>query len=132
MLSGGEEGEVVSGDETNPEALVQALLSANAAVEGVTRGDEQACGVAVPLEHPVPLAGITGRDVQALGDLAIRTEHAGSFHGSTGGVGQSQANKLVLDNYLSVDGVGRVLLDESVEISLRQGRILVTNSVTSS
>ena len=30
------------------------------------------------------------------------------------GVVQSQANKLVLDNYLNVDGVGRMLLDESL------------------
>ena len=29
---------------------------------------------------------------------------------------QSQANKLVLDNYLNIDGVGRLLLDESVEL----------------
>ena len=29
---------------------------------------------------------------------------------------QSSSNRLVLDNYLNVNGVGRMLLDESVEL----------------
>ena len=38
--------------------------------------------------------------------VAINTVHVGSSRGSAKEVVQSQANKLVLDNYLNVDGVG--------------------------
>ena len=104
-----------SGDKSHSEAMVQVLLSTNAAVEGVAGLDEQATGVAVAPVHAVPLDGVAGRNVQAQG-AAIRTEHAGSFRGLTRGIVQSSSNRLVLDNYLSVDGVWRMLLDESVEL----------------
>ena len=78
LQSGGEEGEVHSTDELFHEAVLQTLFSVNAAVEGVAGGDDQAQGEALTLQHAVPLEGVTGRDVQALEDLAIRTKRAGS------------------------------------------------------
>ena len=60
------------------------------------------------------LEGGAKRDVQAQG-VALAPEHAPIESAATSG-GQSNANKLVLDNYLSVDGVGQVLLDQSVEL----------------
>lgn len=112
MLSGEEEGEVHSDGESRPEAGRQELFSFNAPVESGAGRNEQAHVGAVAPVHAVPLSGGVGGDRQA----AIDPTRAGTSRGPSQGVVQSQANKLVLDNYLNVDGVGRVLLDESVEL----------------
>lgn len=58
--------------------------------------------------------GGDGSDVQAPG-VVLATVHAVPLV-SARAVVQSSANKLMLDNYVSVNGVGQVLLDESVEL----------------
>jgi len=100
LLSGEEEGEVHSDIESHPEAVLQELFSFNAAVESGAGRNEQAQVGAVAPVHAVPLSGGMGGDVQARG-VAIETMRAGSSRGSAKGVVQSQANKLVLDNFLN-------------------------------
>ena len=116
LLSGGEEGEVHLSDELIPESALQALFSANAAVEGVGGGDEQAPREALTLHPGYPLEGVAGRDVQALEDLAIRTGHAVSSSRTSQVGGVVPGNQPVADNYLRIHGVGQVLLDASVEL----------------
>ena len=94
--------------------MVQALLSANAAAEGVAGGGEQALREALTLQPAVPLEGVASRDQQE--SLAVRTEHSGpSSVGSNDG-GVVPGNQPMVDNYLRIDSVGRVLLDRSVEL----------------
>jgi len=72
-------------------------------------------GVAVTTMHAVPLIGSAGGDVQSPG-VAIAPVHTVTHGSAVKGVVQSNANKLVLNNYLNVDEVGQMLLDESVKL----------------